>query len=139
MHVKQLITALLSGFALCTGGIIVSVPAAQAATVTSDGQVQQANGTLFRHIGSDGTDGRGDASPARRAGFTSPAFFGGVNQPRSAATHSPAALDDITLTPTDWEAIERLKALGFPESLVIQVYIVTGRDENLAADFLLSH
>ncbi|XP_023947253.2 UV excision repair protein RAD23 homolog A [Bicyclus anynana] len=98
----------------------------------------------------------------QQIGQTNPALLQAISQHQQAfvrmlnepvnATATGAAVEEVAVdsqapqapqnviqvSAQDKEAIERLKALGFPEHMVIQAYFACEKNENLAANFLLS-
>uniref|UniRef100_A0A8D8JT23 UV excision repair protein RAD23 n=2 Tax=Culex pipiens TaxID=7175 RepID=A0A8D8JT23_CULPI len=99
-------------------------------------KIQSSNPDLMRIISenqveflaliNEGAEGTGGSDGGRSGG--------GV--PRELETTAAAMVD--SLTQSDMDAIDRLKALGYPEHLVIQAYIACERNEYQAAEFLVS-
>jgi len=101
------------------------------------GQIGQTNPALLRLISQNQDAFVGMLNEPIEGGGGS-----GGSAPTAAVppTAQPSQLHSgvIEMTLDDRAAVDRMKAMGFPEDLVIQAYFACEKNENLAVDFLLS-
>ncbi|CAD5111823.1 DgyrCDS1093 [Dimorphilus gyrociliatus] len=94
-------------------------------------QIRQTNPDLFRMIQENQEEFVAMLNSEDEAG----AGAGGTGNVSGNSSDQPGY---IQVSQEDKQAIDRLKALGFPESLVVQAYFACEKNEQLAANFLLS-
>merc|ERR1712021_227716 len=96
-------------------------------------QIISQNQEAFIRMINESDDGSTSGSAGTGSGGRS-----GIGRTAAAGEEHLGESGVIQVSPQDKEAIERLKALGFPEHLVVQAYSACEKNENLAANFLLS-
>lgn len=58
--------------------------------------------------------------------------------PANPISQGPGGQVMVALTETEKQAVDRLKSMGFPEALVVQAFFACDKDENAAANFLIT-
>jgi len=68
--------------------------------------------------------------------FPPPVSFGG--DPTSTDDDNNAPVE-MKLSDSDWDAIRRIMDMGFEEEKVVEAYVVSGKNEEQAVDYLLNN